>query len=152
MLGRVIGGIIGLDARILELARILHAAGILWLFPLLAPTASPTTLQGSEENVGSLCHRCRTMPMMPMMVDDAGFTRSIIPPRWRAIRDLVVPELRGAFRELTASVQVQSGSLWGASVTCKSKTRVSIRLPAFTKQIEKFIWYRIFHAVVDIKM
>lgn len=133
MLGRVIGGIIGLDARILELARILHAAGILRLFPLLAPAASPTTLQGREENVGALCHRCRTVPMMPMMVDDAGSTRSIIPPRWRAIRDLVVPELRGAFRELTASVQVQSGSLWGASVTCKSKREsrsVYPRLPS----------------------
>lgn len=134
MLGRVIGGIIGLDARILELARILHAAGILRFFPFLAPAARPTTFQSREESVGALCHRYRAVvPMMPM-VDDARLTRSITPPRWRAIRNLAISELRGAFRELSTSVQVQSGSLLSASVTYKSKRKISIELLALSNR------------------
>lgn len=100
VLGRVIGGIIGLDAGILELARILglHAAGVLRFFPFLAPAARPTTFQSREESVGALRHRYRAVvPIMPM-VDDARLTRSITPPRRRAIRDLAISELRGAFR------------------------------------------------------
>jgi len=55
------------------------------------------------------------------MMMDAGLARSITSPRWRAVRYFVISELRGAFRELTAPVQVQSGSLLDASVTCKSE-------------------------------
>lgn len=122
VLGGVIGGIIGLDAGTLELARVLrlHAAGILGLFPLLAPAPRPATLQGREEGVSALRDRHRAVPMVPMM-DDTGLARSITSPRRRAVRDLAIPELRGAFRELTAPVQVQSGSLLGACVTCKPK-------------------------------
>lgn len=126
VLGRVIGGIVGLDTKILELGPVLqlHATGILGFLPLLTPAARPATLQSREEGMGALGHRHRAvMPMMPMMMDDAGLARSIISPRRRAVRDLAVPELRGAFRELTAPVQVQSGSLLGASVTCKSKCK-----------------------------
>lgn len=122
--GGIIGGIIGLSTGILELARVLrlHATSILELFPLLAPAARPAALQSREESMGALSHRHRAvMPMMPMMMDDVGLARYITPPRRRAVRNLVVPELRGAFRELTAPVQVQSGSFLGASVTYKLK-------------------------------
>lgn len=125
VLGGVIGGIIGFDTEILVLAPVLrlHATGILGFLPFLTSAARPATLQSREKGLGALGHRRTVMPMMPMMMDDAGLARSTISPRRRAVRDLAVPELRGAFRELTAPVQVQSGSLWGASVTCKSKCK-----------------------------
>lgn len=121
VLGGVIGGVVGLDAGIL--ARVLrqHAAGILGLFPLLAPAPRPATLQGREEGVSALRDRHRAVPMMPMMMDNAGLARFITSPRRRAVRNLAIPELRGAFRELTAPVQIQSGSLLGACVICEPK-------------------------------
>lgn len=105
VLGRVIGGIIGLDARILQGARVL--VGVLGFFSLLASAARPATLQSREKRVCALRHGRRAVMMMtglmPMMARLAG---SIAPPRGRAVHDLVVAQLRGAFREQTTPVQI----------------------------------------------
>jgi len=74
MLGRIIGGVVGLDAgTTFELASFLHATGIPRLLPLFTSAARPAALQGREERVGALRHRRAVMPMMPMMMmDHAG--------------------------------------------------------------------------------
>lgn len=118
VLGGVIGGIVGLDTGILELGRVLrlHAAGILGFLPFLAPAARPATLESREEGVCALRHRRSVITMPMMMHDAAGLARSTTAPRWRTVGDLAVAELRGAFRELTTPVQIQSGSLLDARV------------------------------------
>lgn len=139
VLGGVIGGIVGLDAGILELARVLrqHAAGILGFLALFTPASRPATLKSREEGVGALRHR-RSVITMPMMVHDAaGLARSTTAPRWRTIGDLAVAELRGAFRELTTPVQIQSGSLLNAGVICGRRKHVPIEILALTSVEER---------------
>lgn len=141
VLGRVIGGVVGLDAGALELASFLrlHGAGVLGLFALLAPAARPAALQGGEERVGALRHRRAVIPMMPMMmmtmVDHAGLARIVAPPRRRAVGGPAAPQLRRALRQLTTPVQVQPGSLLRAGVvTCRSKESRS-RYPYSSRRV-----------------
>lgn len=63
VLGRVIGGVVGLDPLRQP------APTILRLFPFLAPVPAPPTFQGREEDVRALRHR-GGVPMMAMMMDD----------------------------------------------------------------------------------
>jgi predicted MFS family arabinose efflux permease len=75
VLGRVIGSIVGFrdTGTTLELASFLHTTSIPRLLPLFTPAARPAALQGREERMGALRHRCAVMPMMPMMMmDHAG--------------------------------------------------------------------------------
>lgn len=134
MLGRVIGGVIGLDAGILELAGVLRlrqtAAAILGLLALLASAAHPPALERGEERVGALRHRGAAM--MPITVSDAGragLALTAAASRRRAadvVAGLAVAELRGALRELTAAVQVQSGSVLGAGIWKPGREREAI--------------------------
>lgn len=144
MLGRVVGGIVGLDAGILELDRRvlrLHAAGILGFLALLAPAARPATLEGREEGVGALRHRRSVIAMPMVMHDAAGLARSTAPPRWRTVGDLAVAELRGAFRELTTPVQIQSGSLLDAARICGVEETDRVTPPIRARSLS-FRWSR----------
>lgn len=112
MFGGIISRIIRLNARCFKGCCLLgrwYSATIFRFFSFFATATRPATFQCRKKCVGALCHR-RRVSMMPVVMYHPGLTTVLAAPRRREFLDFVVPELRGAFRKLSAPVQIQSRS------------------------------------------